>query len=115
MKDYSAMSDSEINMAVANYLKRKGEQIINPYKHRPDVQIFHSNGLYSHKDYCNHPADAWPIIVENAITVACSKKINSTAWDSSKGLAYGAVAHDQNPLRAAMIVFLMMKDAENGN
>ncbi|AOQ26670.1 hypothetical protein [Vibrio phage 2E1] len=59
-------------------------------------------------DVCNNPSDAWPIIVENGISI--------DFWGDSWGADIqldGEVAFehlDKNPLRAAMICFLKMKD-----
>ena len=61
MKNYSEMSDFEINCEVA-------------------WNFFDSDWLDKHKgidgmvtDYCNDPAEAWPIIVENKISVIATK------------------------------------------
>ena len=60
-------------------------------------------------DYCNNPADAWPIIVENEITLISSWNVEGvwgatvTPWNSCE---------HTNPLRAAMIVLLQLNDAE---
>ncbi|MBH3127106.1 DUF2591 family protein [Serratia marcescens] len=95
MTDYSKMSDLDINVLV-------GE--IQGFANK----IAALNGM---RDYCNNPADAWPIIAEN--------KINIDFRDSLKAGPMarlcrdnGIYAVDKNPLRAAMIVFLMLKDAE---
>lgn len=71
---------------------------------------------------CNNPADAMPIVLENKITTTYDH-VNSVWWAH-----YGGVmdecgwdyekepelyAYSDNYYRAAMEVFLMMKDAEN--
>ncbi|STQ10412.1 Protein of uncharacterised function (DUF2591) [Enterobacter cloacae] len=71
-------------------------------------------------DYCNNPADAWPIIVDNEIS------LNSygSAWEASfeHDAPIGAFGTDEtvtsgyehrNPLRAAMIAFLMKQEQAN--
>ena len=58
-------------------------------------------------DPCNNPADAMPIIIENGISTIKS----SGGWICCHG-ASGVIEHE-NLYRAAMICFLMMKDAEN--
>ncbi|MNE21818.1 hypothetical protein D3C80_1149960 [compost metagenome] len=63
-------------------------------------------------DPCNNPADAWPIIVKYGIGIIPFKNGLSESWDLGNGLINGTVK-DKNPLRAAMIVFLMMKEAGN--
>ncbi len=60
---------------------------------------------------CNNPADAWPIIKENMISII---NLDEDEW-GARGMAYckSKRAIHENPLRAAMIVFLMMQDANN--
>ena len=58
-------------------------------------------------DYCNNPSDAWPIIVANRINVYASEGPDFMPWMAGCG---GMVASNRNPLRAAMIVFLMMQE-----
>ncbi|HCX4679521.1 TPA: phage protein NinX family protein, partial [Escherichia coli] len=75
-----------------------------------------SNGNYRWYDYCNNPEDAEPIIVENRIGIipapenglwkAAHRKVGSDSTPYH-------MTQDENPLRAAMIVFLMMQDANN--
>lgn len=66
-------------------------------------------------DYCNNPSDAWPIIVENGISLVWMNAevsyyeahgINEEIWDEDWQ------SQHPNALRAAMICFLKMKDAE---
>lgn len=125
MKDYASMSDFEINSAVHNALlnepysmvfmgsdriewtSKGGEKIIT------DKVPYTKNGVH---DYCNNPADAWPIIQENRIMLnpycadelwKCEIPCNDDGFMKTL-----AVAYDKNPLRAAMIVFLMMQEGE---
>ena len=119
MVDYSKLSDFEINSAVHNaklkepyqlvfmgdnriaWTKENGDQIIT------DEVPYTKNWVHN---YCNNPADAWPIIVENRIRII---PILYTQWMAEDYLEDVSSYHE-NPLRAAMIVFLMMQDAENG-
>lgn len=91
--DYSKMSDFEINCRVHS-------------------EVMEISGLdsFKAKDYCNNPADAWPIIVENRIRI---NPILYTKWMAEDYLE-DVSSCDENPLRAAMIVFLMMQDDKNG-
>lgn len=69
-------------------------------------------------DYCKNPADAWPVIVSSGISIinhgdefeAC------TGFESSCGEGGGYFVDYEythtNPLRAAMIVYLMMKESD---
>lgn len=74
-------------------------------------------------DYCNNPSDAWPIIVENNISM---RPMYIRDADGRKLVEWEAIHverdfpresfgwDDKNPLRAAMIVFLMMQEAKRG-
>ncbi|AUR87386.1 NinX [Vibrio phage 1.100.O._10N.261.45.C3] len=82
-----------------------------------DCSFYHcgvdGNGYYEQAvlDYCNNPSDAWPIIVESRITVTPYDDENQ-GWFATYDTSF-FIDH-KNPLRAAMICFLKMKDAENG-
>lgn len=58
-------------------------------------------------DYCNNPSDAWQIILENRINVYASEGPDFMPWMAGCG---GVMVSNKNPLRAAMIVFLMMQE-----
>ena len=66
-------------------------------------------------DYCNNPSDAWPIIDENRINLISPIETRDS-WTASqtKGGGNWSINDfsvvDKNPLRAAMIVFLMMQE-----
>ncbi|CBX44566.1 hypothetical protein P88_00550 [Erwinia phage phiEt88] len=88
--DYSKLSDYEINcevgrsICISDYLLARNEQ----------------------KNYCNNPADAWPIIVSSGISL---RKLHNGKW---RGINEWGVSHQQDddkPFRAAMIVYLMMQ------
>lgn len=122
--DYSKLSDFEINSAVHNALMKE------PYKIeflgndrirwvRGSTNITTGKVEYSKKslkDYCNNPADAWKIIVDNGISLECIVvNRHEKTWRAQLKPAY--VKHrvnHKNPLRAAMIVFLMMQEKSNG-
>lgn len=118
--DYSKLSDFEINKRVAD-IAMNGTWHVKPS--HPDNYtggwLYGSNGIktYELPDYCNNPADAWPIIVDNRITVM----IDDTTNDWSAALVQdfcdtSAFKHSichKNPLRAAMVTFLMMQDSAN--
>ena len=63
---------------------------------------------YGEFDPCNNPSDAWPIIIKNEISIVfmpdeweCHALINNDeAFNTT----------NKNPLRATMIVFLMMSE-----
>lgn len=107
--DYSQLSDFEINKRVAVAL---GHSIDGEKYGSASVGAFHSDGVvYKSHDYCNNPADAWPIIESNRIGVMPSEMKTKELWISTSGR--GSYSYHENPLRAAMIVFLQMQDANN--
>lgn len=126
--DYSKMSDFEINSAVHNALMKEpykieflGDDRIRWVRGSTDVttgKVAYSNN--SLKDYCNNPADAWPIIVENNITIINDKNCFPRATNDSFLFIndqFDDCIHwcDGNPLKAAMIVFLMMQESKNAS
>ncbi len=126
MNKYSDKSDFEINKAVA--IARGAEPFHNDgfkkstgYFHK-DAVIIKAKFKIGAFDPCNNPADAMPIIIENKIAVAYDKLYEN--WCAHVGSVMGdgdwdysiepAINYcDDNYYRAAMICFLMMKDAEN--
>lgn len=112
MIDYSKMSDFEINTAVSMAMLTKSKNPISKY-----VVV---------NDYCNNPADAWPIIVANKISILSldNKWIAApieTVIDGITGdsdvcfYASSDAVFDANPLRAAMVVFLMMQESKSAS
>ena len=106
MKDYASMSDFEINKAVAMALLDKSA---NP-----------SARYVAIGDYCNSPADAWPIMMANNIGIEkdfdlccgeCGSYYDTGLWIASAADRDLEVKH-RSALRAAMIVFMMMKEGE---
>ncbi len=106
MNKYSDKSDFEINKAVAEVLIQSGFIIGIKYhdKHILVTDKYANNYPF---DPCNNPADAMPIVFENGISIIKS----SGGWICCHGAA-GVIEHE-NLYRAAMICFLMIKDAEN--
>lgn len=116
MNDYEEtfkLSKQEINSSVAKIIypdsyeikdggvsvRMKGTDLLgNAISYRCDV------------DFCTNWNDAGPVILENKIDLRfdLDEKGTCTAV-SPDGLGY----YDKSPLRAAMIVFLMMKEQEN--
>ncbi|MEM8049896.1 DUF2591 family protein, partial [Morganella morganii] len=70
-------------------------------------------------DFCNNPSDAMPIIIENGISLfapGLSDMWTAEYVDYETDREYGVYNYEainKNPYRAAMEVFLMMKEAEN--
>ena len=108
--NYEWMSDFEINVEVANALSvcfETHEQCVYVSIKRDGRNVVSVAGIV---DYCNNPSDAWPVIVKNKVTIFSPNDTH----DDSLWMAELDEFHmfSENPLRAAMIVFLMMKDAE---
>ncbi|MCW4527088.1 DUF2591 family protein [Proteus mirabilis] len=97
MNKYTELSDFEINKNVAERLFLKFSDCYSVIL--VDGEIF---------DPCNNPSDAMPIINEYGISLIYQDRKFQFAindWNIECCIA--------NPLKAAMIIFLHMKDAEN--
>lgn len=124
MTDYSKMSDFEINKAVAEY-DLDGDWLLEPTDDRRFT--FFNLGVASKRtaklpNYCNNPSDAWPIIFEGRIAIIPDSAAGEwvafnefTLYEGDWMFASDPARHvnGKNPLRAAMIVYLMMKESEN--
>ena len=95
MKDYASMSDFEINKEVSMALLDKSA---NP-----------SARYVAIGDYCNNPADAWPVILQSKISIFA---LDDDDW-GARGYNCIIRSINPNPLRAAMELFLKMKESEN--
>ena len=104
---YQEMSDLEINTLVAKALRL--EISFLPFgiseARRRRVRLADGSAF----DPCNSWADAGPIIQENRIGIR-----EYDGWWEARSFAPEYAYCQQNPLRAAMIVFLMMKESDNG-
>lgn len=122
--DYSQLSDFEINKRVsvaAGLNVNMFFDVDEAYARGPVWTVPSGNyyaGIKSSKgnpfDPCNDPADAWPIIESNGITIINDKNCFPRATNDSYAFIneqYDECLHalDRNPLRAAMIVFLEMQ------
>lgn len=109
---YSKLSNAEINQAVTCALNpetRKMALIGDGscfYDCGPDGSQFYEIPIH---DYCNNAADAWPIIVANRITLMPASK--GDKW-MAQAFDYAIADVSINPLRSAMIVFLMMQESQ---
>ncbi|MDT9381180.1 phage protein NinX family protein [Citrobacter freundii] len=117
--DYSKLSDFEINKLIAKHEGVRGFHCENVGGGSP---LRFTN--WKELDYCNNPADAWPVITANGISLLkCT--VGSGYWSAEIITDIDEVTdkifqcqssfdyQDANPLRAAMIVFLMMQDSAN--
>lgn len=105
--NYEEMSDLQINLLVANAIGVDAAEnsgvVFGAVRHEGDNVV----SVIGVVDYCNNPSDAWPIIVANRINVYASEGPDFMPWMAGCG---GFMVSNKNPLRAAMIVFLMMQE-----
>lgn len=113
--DYSQLSDFEINKRVAQL--HGGFALTLVVHDEPPSGKSFDPGRF---DPCHNPADAWPIIVDNEISL----NSYSGTWEASYeyDAPIGAFGTDElvtkaiegkNPLRTAMIAFLMKQEHAN--
>ncbi|MBV2187696.1 phage protein NinX family protein [Providencia rettgeri] len=112
MNKYTELSDFEINKKVAEKLGLAYEVtrygVVTRMSNKEQWREFNP---------CNNPADAMPIIIENKICTAFdvfAEEHDGGNWVASP--AYGFAnerTRSNNLYRAAMELFLSMKDAEN--
>ena len=117
MKDYSKMSDAEIAMRVACSIDGVDVDDGGIPKFAVDCYLYNSansikwlrvgNDEFELFNPCNNPSDAWPIIKTNHINIGWA---GDEEWFART--VHTEKVFDVNPLRAAMIVYLMMKDEE---
>lgn len=105
MNKYRDKSDFEINKAVAAFDGMVRYNVVES-----EEKIYTS---FEEFNPCNNPADAMPIVIDNGICMNyIDKDIGWCAYhfDEEKG---ELEIYDKNYYRAAMICFLIMKDAGN--
>ncbi|WP_320733875.1 phage protein NinX family protein [Enterobacter kobei] len=121
--DYSQLSDFEINAEVFEALHGgspdykegdNGEMLLVSFE--ADVvggDIVEVEVVRGSFNPCNNPVDAWQIITENKISIYAAILGDSRGeWGAEASLTEHYHFHD-NPLRAAMVVFLMMQEHAN--
>lgn len=112
--NYEEMSDFEINKLVATHeslIINEGQSTSK----QPTAVMVNDIVQSFMFDPCNNPSDAWPIIVDNCINIEFYKdRVKSCVEIKTRhGVEFiNSYNKDKSPLRAAMICFLKMKDAE---
>lgn len=110
MMNYEEMSDFEVNGYVSMYMHGfSWIEFDDGFHCHVKCGNEHSPGfaMIEVADYCGNPSDAWPIILDNHISV-----INDYGWGAYHR-RYGIESSMHvNPLRAAMIVFLIMQESK---
>ncbi|MGJ7112329.1 phage protein NinX family protein [Morganella morganii] len=116
MSKYRDKSDFEINKAVAEELIQSGF-IIGVEYHDKHILVMDKYANNYPFDPCNNPADAMPIIIENKICMAYdvfAEERDGGNWVAQPAYGFSDErVRSDSYYRAAMICFLMMKDAEN--
>ena len=107
--NYTELSDFEINRRVAERLGLKvvEQSMVNigkVYVINPHPDVFHQL-----PEYCNNPADAWPVILE--IWDDLSKPYHDDT-DNSYWYWYQRTKNISHT-RAACEIYLMIKESEN--
>ncbi|MBP1035841.1 DUF2591 family protein [Serratia fonticola] len=124
MTNYSELSDFEINQRVAVALGAKehcryemGERstVFYELNGEPiDVRKGFKGVMNCLFDPCNDPKSAWPIITGCKIALYPPFDREVATWEAHTvavdGTSNGDSAFSKNPLRAAMIVYLMMQE-----
>ncbi|HHS3622995.1 TPA: phage protein NinX family protein [Proteus mirabilis] len=117
MNKYTEMSDLEINKRVFVAAKIEHEDT-----DLHSNKVFYGDGAnWIEFNPCNNPSDAMPIIIENNISLHAPHlrggwmaECTGSSDDVNDGFQADYFdAHNKNPYRAAMEVFLMIKGAEN--
>lgn len=102
--DYSKLTDIEIN-----------GRVLHAITNGKAIRLQQASVASGETDYCNNPADAWPIIEDKKICLAFD--VFAEPQDGGSWVAQPAYGWDRervrndNPLRAAMIVYLMMQES----
>jgi len=117
MMDYSVLHDAEINMKVCAALGLGLSGYARLIRQGDATILLDDNKTLV--DYCNNPTDAWPIIMKSGINLFTDMiphgllgqaRASTTRADAVSDCI---IISDKNPLRAAMIVFLMMQESAN--
>ncbi len=108
--NYSELSNFEINKLVAEYHGITTSEWYHTEEDGITTLMLPINSGY--KNYCNSWAGMGPIIESEKIDL--SYMSNSKNWVASKFISFNKclAPADKNPLRAAAICYLMMKESE---
>lgn len=123
MKNYSEMSDFEINYSVAEKVLTFDELVAVPMFGGAVRWSEGDRDGWNHFNPCNSWADAGPIIEKNLIDLEAIYKFTDESEEHIAPIGVWAAravvegdsfprCEDVSPLRAAMIVFLMMQESK---
>lgn len=108
MVNYHELSDKEVNTVVAEKLKMV---IDGGYFNSSSIAGgLTGNGDIKPFDPCNNILDAWPIITGNKIDINWGDDVHPALKGAVIASREKLSATHDNPLRAAMIVFLQMQE-----
>lgn len=107
MNKYTELSDFEINRRIAE-MDTKNRYVY--FEKEQTIFRKFNNGQTQKFNPCNYPSDAMPIINEYGISLIYQDR--QFQFATNDGNIECSIS---NPLKAAMIIFLRMKDAENEN
>jgi len=126
MSNYSEMGDASIAQKVWTCLGAKGQPPCDgPYGVSNGKMLYVKDGVWVAFDPCNSWTDAGPIIEKYKIDIKFGDNTPDvdawgfvdcrTEWPKrpDSAVEYERYESSGNPLRAAMIVFLMMNEAMN--
>lgn len=107
--DYSKLSDGEISVRLAYFLKPKFEATIHPYDASGAKLSWRFLGTTQSTGFfpLRNSDDLFPSLKKHRISLSTAGK---AVWKASH--ESGAEATHRNPLRAVAIVFLMMQDGQ---
>ena len=99
------MNELDLNKEIAEKLGFTEVKSFSIYPGKSEITVrgLHHD-IWHVKDYCNNPADAWPIIQKYKISLQYEYMMGSWSAD--------CVTHsilDDSPLKAAMLCFLEME------
>jgi len=112
MTDYSKVSDGEISVRLAYFLKPKYSAVIHPNDESGAQLSWNWCRTVQTTGYfpLRRPEELFGVMKKYRIGVAPSGK---TVWQASH--ESGISATHRNPLRSLAIVYLMMQDASHAN
>lgn len=120
MVEYGTLTDFQINLLIAEHVYNRKVEPEDfdapdvPYLYHRDERVYvfidePESGSWRQYDPCNNPVDAWPLILKEGISLLSVVTLaGHRSWLAKTGRCPSR--GDKNPLRAAMIVFLMLKE-----
>lgn len=118
MNKFQNMDNHEINMAVTCIVHKCIGWDVSASNMSFYTCGIDGNGFYEVEcmDYCGNISQAWPIIVDNYIEFEWISKNHCVAVHrvNDDKLITSGIFKREEALRAAMIVFLMMKEVSEG-